>query len=215
MPFPCRSPISCQPLPTSTTPPLCPAAVKRVSATSGHFQGFGKLSLDHEEDPLLKAVSSLEPSLTGQLLPPLCTHTRSMFPHVSNSNSHSLPVSPPSSAGRRASNGNEFGGDRAQRGAQDAILSSVILDRIRPPSDVLGVDKAAGDNLPAPPGVTKALPPGVVKNPGGRRAGDLPPAAPAASTGPAAPAAGLGPIRMPGQAAPTGTGRAGSGRNRF
>ena len=100
--------------------------------------------------------------------------------------------------------------------ADDAILSSVILDSFKPPDAGKGA-----------PGLTAAeeesllrelgLPPGVVKNPGGRRPSEnnggaaLPPLAPGGGLG----ARGgvpppLAPIRMPG----SGTGQAGS-RGRY
>jgi hypothetical protein len=120
-------------------------------------------------------------------------------------------------AGRRAGRappGDTHGG--GSNGGDAGILSSAILDRFRPPgmqNHDSGEDFLAGL---LPPGVTKpsgdaggALPPGVVRNPGGRPSHEaLQTIQPLSQMGGGQPAAGggLGPIRMPGQMGAVGGG---------
>ncbi|GAX76513.1 hypothetical protein CEUSTIGMA_g3959.t1 [Chlamydomonas eustigma] len=151
-------------------------------------------------------------------------------------------LSPPPPAGpqsRAPSNGSVGAGRRRVSGvANDSggggILSSVILDRIKPPEETHIDDSMLAGLLP--PGVTKygggsgnvsresavsgsSLPPGVTRNPGGKRVSDvathqLPPLVSRGSgvdSSALPPPGPLGPIRMPGQVGMAG----GGGRNRY
>lgn len=158
------------------------------------FQGFRQLD---RIDSFMRGVSELEPPSAKRQSTVATDHTAAGHGHGhghGHGRGHGQPPRPDSQA------------------SGDAILSSVILDRIRPP----------GEEAELPPGVTRynpdsaGLPPGVVKIPEGRRPADLPMGGAGSGSlqqpgGGSAGGPGVGPIRMPGQLG-AGTGQS---RNRY